>query len=111
MKPTYYPKLRLTQLLFVLAAAATLPLLSSANPPNTKVVALTPEERQAYAEARERVMEDVEYKAALERAAAARKEADKIFFAKLLKAAPELKDYLLYLQSARGMSEPAASEP
>jgi len=81
--------------------------VSSAGSKTTK---LTPDQRQAYAAARDRVLEDAEYKAAVQRAIEAQKAADRTFFNKLLRAAPDLREYILQLQKARGLG-PAADQP
>jgi ribosomal protein S30 len=70
--------------------------------PPTQSPRLTAKQRQAYAAARERVMEDAEYKAAVQRAVDAQRAADNLFFAKMTKAAgPELQDYIKFLQQSR----------
>jgi len=99
--------------LLVLSAALCLPVAGQTTEataaeartqPPAKSPKLTAEQRQAYATARDRVMEDAEYRAAVQRAIEAQRVADRLFFSKLLKAAPELRDYIVYLRSARRLA-------
>jgi hypothetical protein len=71
----------------------------------------TAEQRRELLRAQEKVMEDAEYKAALQRAIEAQRAADRLFFTKLLRAAPDLRDYILDLQRARGLGPTAAPRP
>jgi hypothetical protein len=82
-------------------------MANSPNPASGKAPRLTPEQRQEYARAQELVSQDNEYKAAVQRAIEAQKIADRIFFTKMLRAAPELREYITYLQTARGLSQAA----
>ena len=68
---------------------------------------LTPAERQKFAGARDLVMRDAEYNAAVQKVQEAQKAADKLFFVKLRKAAPDLGEYIRYLENARGLTKPA----
>jgi len=90
------------------AIAQTPPTSAPASPgaPN-KTPKLTPEQRQKYAEAQALVMKDGEYALAVQKAVEAQKAADRIFFSKLLKAAPGLEEYISYLRTARGLTQPA----
>jgi hypothetical protein len=71
----------------------------------------TAEQRRELVRAQEKVMEDSEYKAAVQRAIQAQQAADRLFFTKLLRTAPDLRDYILELQKARGLGPAAAPQP
>lgn len=77
----------------------------------TKAPKLTPEQRQEYARAKQSVITDAEYTAAVTKAIEAQKAADRMFFSKLIKAAPDLRDYISYLRSARGLGPAVKQQP
>jgi hypothetical protein len=61
-----------------------------------------------YSAARAKVQTDAEYQAALKRAEEARKAAEAMFFAKMRRVDPELKEYLDRLQGKQTVSPAAA---
>jgi hypothetical protein len=66
---------------------------------------LTAEQRMEFAKARDRIQSDPEYAAAVQRVVLAQKAADNLYFNKLLAAAPQLSDYIRYMQQARGLGQ------
>jgi hypothetical protein len=68
---------------------------------------LSPEQRRKFAEVRDSLNKDPEYSSAVKKVQDAHKAADKLFFAKLRKAAPDLGEYIRYLENARGLIKPA----
>ena len=76
-------------------------------PPN-EAPRLNPEQRRAFSQAEQSVSQDAEYKVAVQRVIEAQKAADRIYFAKIRKALPELGPYLDFLEKARN---PAPSTP
>lgn len=71
---------------------------------------ITPETKQRYAAASAAVAQDPEYLRAVKEVAKAQRAADQIFFEKLRRLEPSLKDYLNYLEKVRSSETAPAGQ-